>query len=181
MDETYFGGKQKNKPARERRKNNRQGVHTMTATVGMKDRVVNEVRTKVVSNKSGPTLQGFVRDYAVPGAVLYTDEAKVYRKLGGEFIHEVVDHSVGQYVRGQAHINGMESFWAVLKRAHKGIYHKISPKHLHRYAGDFAGRHALRSLDTINMLKALTAGMAGKRLCYRALIADNGLPSGIRG
>ena len=76
VDETYFGGKQKNKPARERRKDNRQGVHTMPAIVGMKDRGTNEVRARVVPDGRGETLQGFVRDHAAPGAVLHTDEAR---------------------------------------------------------------------------------------------------------
>lgn len=55
--------------------------------------------------------------------------------------HESVNHSVGEYVRDMAHTNGIESFWAVLKRGYYGTYHRISPKHLERYVTEFSGRH----------------------------------------
>ena len=90
-------------------------------------------------------------------------------------------HSVSEYVRGQAHTNGMESFWSMLKRGYQGVYHKMSPKHLQRYVSEFAGRHNVRDLDTIPQMGHLVEGMVGKRLTYAALIADNGLPSGARG
>ena len=60
------------------------------------------------------------------------------------FDHESVRHSVGEYVRGMAHTNGIESFWSMLKRAHKGVYHHFSVKHLQRYVDEFAGRHGVR-------------------------------------
>ena len=68
----------------------------------------------------------------------------------------------------------------MLKRAHKGTFHKISPKHLDRYVQEFAARHNLREEDTIDIMAAVTASMIGKRLRYRDLIADNGLPAGAR-
>ena len=74
----------------------------------------------------------------------------------------------------------MESFWAMLKRGHQGIYHKFSPKHLDRYVTEFAGRHNAREADTIDQMAGIVSGMAGKRLTYAALIADNGLASGAR-
>ena len=66
----------------------------------------------------------------------------------------------------------------MLKRAHKGTFHKLSPKHLDRYVQEFAGRHNVRDLDTIDQMGQTAAGMGGKRLRYRELVADNGLPSG---
>ena len=90
-------------------------------------------------------------------------------------------HSVGEYVNNQAHVNGVESFWSVLKRGYHGIYHKISPKHLDRYVTEFAGRHNIREQDTIDQMRGVVWGMAQKRLRYRDLIADNGLESGARG
>ena len=68
----------------------------------------------------------------------------------------------------------------MLKRAHKGVYHKLSAKHLDRYVREFAGRHNVRELDTLEQMGAVVVGMVGKRLMYRQLIADNGLPSGAR-
>ena len=94
--------------------------------------------------------------------------------LFNDIRHAVVNHSVGEYVRDMIHTNGVESFWSVLKRAHKGVYHKISTKHLHRYVADFAGKHGIRSLDTIDQIGTTARGMVGKRLMYRDLIADNG-------
>jgi len=91
-----------------------------------------------------------------------------------------VKHSVGEYVDGKIHTNGIESLWSMLKRAHKGVYHKLSPKHLQRYVNQFAGRHNIREMDNIEQMAAVVEGMAAKRLRYRELIADNGLPSGAR-
>ena len=71
-------------------------------------------------------------------SAVYTDDFKSYEKLDG-YDHQSVKHSVGEYVNDQIHINGMESFWSILKRAHKGTYHKMSAKHLNRYISEFAG------------------------------------------
>ena len=96
------------------------------------------------------------------------------------FDHESVKHSVAEYVNGKAHTNGIESFWSMLKRAHTGVFHKLSPKHLNRYVQGFAGKHNLRRLDTLAQMKAVVRRLAGKRLTYRKLTADNGLSSGAR-
>lgn len=80
-------------------------------------------------------------------------------------------HSVGEYVRGMAHTNGVESFWAMLRRGYHGVYHKISIKHLQRYVNEYAGRHNLRELDTIDQMRHVVAGMVGRRLLYRDLVA----------
>ena len=94
--------------------------------------------------------------------------------------HEAVKHSAAEYVSGQAHTNGIESFWAMLKRAHKGTFHKLSPKHLDRYVQEFAGKHNLRRSDTEDQMRTFVGRMDGKRLRYSELIAPNGLPSGAR-
>ena len=101
---------------------------------------------------------------------MYTDEHAVYR--GIPRLHESVRHSVGEYVRDSAHTNGMESFWSMLKCGYTGTYHQMSPKHLHRYVGEFQGWHNARSLDTVNQMAALVQGAAGKRLRYDDLIAE---------
>ena len=105
------------------------------------------------------------------------DAFPAYRGLAN---HEVVDHSVGEYVRGQAHTNGIESFWAMLKHGHYGTYHKMSPKHLQRYVNEFAGRHNERELNTPAQMQAVVCDMEKKRLRYQDLKADNGLDSGAR-
>lgn len=179
-DETHIGGKRKNKPAAKRKELTGRGAVDMTPVAGAKDRETNRVRAKVVKRPDRKTLHGFVRATAAPGAILYTDEASVYLGLT-EYAHEAVNHSVGEYVRGMASTNGIESFWAMLKREHQGVYHKISPKHLDRYVQEFAGRHNARDADTINQMAAVATGMVGKRLRYRELIADNGRDSGAQG
>ena len=84
--------------------------------------------------------------------------------------HEAVRHSVGEYVRNQAHTNGMESFWAMLKRGYHGTYH-MSSKHLQRYVNEFVGRNNVRNLDTIDLMASIAVDTVGKRLRYRELIA----------
>ena len=66
----------------------------------------------------------------------------------------------------------------MLKRAHTGTFHKMSPKHLERYVRQFSGKHNLREADTFDIMRNVVAGLIGRRLMYRNLVADNGLPSG---
>ena len=68
------------------------------------------------------------------------------------------------------HINGMESFWATLKRAYHGTFHKLSPQHLERYIREFSGRHNLRDEDTLTQMVTVAQGMVGKRLRYHELV-----------
>ncbi len=121
-----------------------------------------------MKHTDGPTLRSFVWQRTADGAKVYTDEASAYSGLPN---HETVKHSVGEYVIEQAHTNGIESFWSMLKRGYMGTYHQMSAKHLDRYVGEFAGRHNARPLDTIDQLRAIVQGMMGKRLKYADLIA----------
>ena len=155
------------------------GAVGKTAVVGAKDRASNCISAQVVESTDSDTLQGFVRRHAGDGATVYTDDAAAYKGMV-DIKHESVKHSVNEYVRDMAHTNGIESFWAMLKRAHKGTFHKLSPKHLHRYVNGFAGKHNLRELDTTAQMVVVAAGLIGKRLMYSQLIADNGLDSGAR-
>ena len=91
--------------------------------------------------------------------------------MGMKRKHEAVRHSVGEYVRQQAHTNGMESFWAMLKRGYTGTYHKMSVKHLHRYTTEFEGRHNQRPMDTADQMTAMAQGADGKRMTFDRLIA----------
>ena len=178
VDETYFGGKRRNMTNAKRKALTGRGPVGKTAVVGVKDRATKQVAATVVSSTDAETLQGFVMDHASHDATVYSDDATAYESL--PFNHATVKHSLSEYVRGDVHTNGIESLWSMLKRAHKGTFHKLSPKHLDRYVQEFAGRHNLREQDTIDQLVALNAGMDGKRLRYRQLIANNGLASGAR-
>jgi len=173
-DETYTGGREKNKHESRKLNAGRGGVGKCVIA-GLKDHTSKEVIAKVIARADRLTLQGFVNKHLAEGAKLYTDESAAYK--GIDRPHESVNHSVGEYVRKQVHTNGIESFWATLKRASIGVYHKMSPKHLQRYVDEFAGRHNVRSQDTLIQMNSLVAGMVNKRLRYVDLIADNGLSS----
>ena len=177
-DEAYFGGKEKNKHAKKKLRAGRGSVGK-TAVAGIKDRESNKVSAKVVESIGKDELQAFVRQRAMTGATLYTDESRSYTGMT-DYEHEAVNHSTSEYVRDQAHTNGIESFWAVLRRGYHGTFHKISLKHLHRYVNEFATRHNMRPRDTEVMMVQTVARMIGKRLTYEELIADNGLDSGAR-
>lgn len=177
VDETHVGGKRKNMSNAQRKEQTGRGTVGKTAVVGAKDRATNRVSARVVEATDKPTLQGFVVEHTVPEAKVYTDEARASEGLPH---HEAVKHGVAEDVRGQAHANGMESFWSMLKRAHMGTFHKLSPKHLDRYVQEFAGKHNLRNSDTIDQMRTVCVRLMGRTLLYRQLIADNGLPSGAR-
>ena len=180
VDETYVGGRRRNMSNTRRRElaDSGRGPVGKTAVVGVKDRATKRVAATVVTATDAATLQGFVREHTAAGATVYTDDATAYESL--PFNHATVKHSLSEYVKGDIHTNGIESLWSMLKRAHKGTFHKLSQKHLDRYVQEFAGKHNLREHDTIDQLAALSVGMDGKRLRYRTLIADNGLASGAR-
>ena len=180
VDETYLGGKRKNMSNAKRKElaDTGRGPVGKTAVVGAKDRETNQVAATVIQSTDAETLQGFVKDHADRQATVYTDAATAYESL--PFDHDTVKHSLSEYVKGEVHTNGIESLWSLLKRAHTGTFHKLSPKHLDRYVQEFAGRHNLRALDTINQIKGIRRGREGKRLTYKALIKDNGLKSGAR-
>lgn len=170
IDESYVGGKEGNKHESKKLHAGR-GTVGKTAVVGAKDRETNRVTAKVVENTDAETLQGFALDNALFGTSLYTDENKAYSGLEYVYDHKTVKHSAGEYVREQVHTNGIESFWAMMKRGINGVYHHVSKKHLHRYVNEFVGRHNIRGLDTLEQMSAIVRGMDQKRLRYADLIA----------
>ena len=118
FDETYVGGKRKNMSNAKRKAATGRGPVDMVTVVGAKDRATNKVNAKVIESTDKDSLHDFVADNAEPDAVVYTDDAAAYEGIPNP--HENVKHSASEYVNGMAHTNGIESFWSMLKRAHKG-------------------------------------------------------------
>ena len=169
VDETYIGGKEKNKHESKKNKSGR-GPTGKAIVAGLKDRQTNEVRAAVVKDTKRNTLHEFIAQHTKPQTKKYTDEFLSYEGLDN---HEAVKHSVGEYVIGQAHTNGIESFWGMLKRGYYGTFHHVSVKHLHRYVAEFAGRQNFREMNTIEQMQNVVAGLVGKRLMYTELIAED--------
>ena len=169
-DETFVGGKAKNMHRAQRERLTGRGGSDKTAVAGVRDRATKRVRAAVIERVDGPTLKGFVAEHTAEGATVYTDEASAYTGLANR---EAVAHGVGEYVSGQAHVNGMESFWSMLKRGYVGTYHRMSPEHLGRYVGEFEGRHNNRDRNTADQMSAMVLGAEGKRLRYADLIAHD--------
>ena len=168
VDETYIGGKEKNK-RNSKKLNAGRGAVGKTPVAGAKDRETNRVSATVIQGTTQEELEGFIQDRVEPGSTVYTDDHGGYNRLWLKFEHASVRHSVREYVKGQAHTNGIESFWAMLKRGYYGTYHCMSAKHLQRYVDEFSGRHNMRQLDTIDQMKVMAKGMDGKRLTYKEL------------
>lgn len=148
-DETYIGGKAKNKH------NNKKGGGTQgrntkdkVVVVGIKERNGN-VKAEVVKNVSSKTLKSVLTAHVEKGSTVFTDEWRGYNGIERQYEHQRIDHSHKEYVSGIVHTNSIENFWALLKRGIFGQYHQISKRHLHRYINEFCFRHNNRNNEKV--------------------------------
>lgn len=154
IDETFVGGKNKNRHWDKKVKNAQgRSFKDKTPVFGMKQ-TGGKVVAKVVENTKAKTLSKEIRKTIKVGSTIYSDEWN-YGNLSRRYHHEFVDHSRKQYVVGQVTTNAIESFWAVLKRGIIGIYHFVSRKHLQKYVDEFVFRHNTRNLDRQNIFSLI--------------------------
>ena len=163
-----FVGKESNKHA-SKKLNAGRGSIGKTAFVGIKERE-GVIRAALVSDTSAGTLHGPLLSIVEAGSSIYSDEHYGYQGIDVFFSHETVKHSVAESVRGQAHTNGIELFWLMMKRNFERVYHEISPMHLHRYVSEFAGRHSIRRFDTLVQMVDLVRNIEGKHMTYDQLV-----------
>lgn len=168
-DETFVGGKEKNKHSWQRT-GGKQGGAGKTAVLGILERG-GELRTGITPNLSAKSVQSVIRENVAKGSSVMTDEHGAFLGLQGDYNHHRVNHSAGEYVRHYVlHTNGIESVWALFKRQIIGTHHWLSPKHLSKYLSEMTWRFNLREMaegDRVNALLAQTTG----RLTYKALKA----------
>ena len=166
VDETSIGGKARNMhTAVKARRMTGTGTKDKTAVMGILERG-GKVRTSVVPNRKKKALQGEVRQHVEAGSALYSDALLSYDGLASDYAHQVVDHAV-EYVNGQAHTNGVENYWSLLKRGLSGTYISVEPFHLFRYLDEQSFRYNNRKeMNDSDRFDLAVRQIVGKRLTW---------------
>jgi transposase-like protein len=169
MDETFVGGLEKNKHGKKRKHigtggSGKEAVYSLVERGG-------HVRSHHVPAVNANNLRPIIEAQIDGASIVYTDEGGASKKLGRLFDkHDSVNHSLGEYVRGDIHTNTIEGYFSILKRGINGVYHHVSQQHLKRYLAEFDFRYnermALGVNDRARSAKAVK-GIVGKRLTYR--------------
>jgi len=174
VDETWVGGKTKNKHEKKiERNDNGIAISTQQPVMGAKD-ATGKVRAKKVNNVQAKELKKFIIENIAKGSTMVTDQAPAYKGITKKnYKHETVNHLLGEYVNGgKFTTNGIENFWSLFKRGIIGIYHHIDVKHLDRYIDEFAYRQNNRKVaDTDRLFEVLTK--AEGRLKWSDLVAED--------
>jgi transposase-like protein len=172
IDETFVGGLEGNKHEKDKLNMGR-GPVGKTPVLGMRERGGRTVAMPI-EGTSIDEIQNAIHANVEVGSTLFTDEHAAYNDLDGLFFkQERVNHSAGEYVRGMASTNGIESVWAVLKRGVNGVYHHVSVKHLGRYVDEFTFRLNEGNVKrhTLERLDSFVSAVVGKRITYKQVTA----------
>jgi transposase-like protein len=184
-DETYVGGKVRNRSRPERMVLYRQSGNLRALPKRSNDKVPvmaliqrgGDVRAMVVPTVTANNVRALLEANVETSARLMTDEARIYRKVGRPFAsHETVKHGLFEYVRGEAHINTAESFFSRLKRQLYGTHHSVSRKHLHRYVSEVAFKHNTRNMEDGERVVQAIQGGERKRLRYKEPVSASSRP-----
>jgi len=129
-----------------------------------------------VEHVTADNLKTAIRDNVSRGATIMTDELNLYGGIGEEFTggHKTVNHSKGEYAKGDTNVNSGESFFALFKRGVHGTLHHVSKQHLHRYCDEFSFRWGQRAVNDGQRTVEAIRGAAGKRLVYREGVGTGG-------
>jgi transposase-like protein len=162
VDETFVGGKAGNRKSRKVRI--KQPVVALVQRGG-------DVRSFPVRKVNSRHLNALLRKQVSKKSYLMTDESNIYSKPGKQFTrHQTVNHSIEEYVRGDAHVNNAENYFSILKRGIIGVYHHVSHEHLPMYLAEFDFRYNNRTKLGVNdyeRAELAAKGIVGKRLTYR--------------
>ena len=172
IDETYVGGKQRNK--HDDNKVEGRGATGKAPVLGMRQRGGKVIAMPIKMTDKG-TIQDIIFKHVEEDTTIYTDEHQSYGGLDlAGYEHDTVNHGEGEYVDGPVHTNSIEAVWAVFKRGLKGIYHHVSVKHSGRYVDEYAFRLNEGAVDnhTLGRIAAMLLGGQGKRLTFEDLTAD---------
>jgi transposase-like protein len=133
-----------------------------------------EVRSRVIPNVTGENLSAVLREnVSMPHVTLHTDIEVAYRAVAHKVAaHHTVNHSAGEYVRGNVTTNQAENFFSQLKRSIDGTHHHVSREHLRRYLAEFDFRYSTRDLSDTDRMTRLVRRTEGKRLVYKQRTND---------
>ncbi|MGD0197557.1 MAG: IS1595 family transposase [Solirubrobacteraceae bacterium] len=165
-DETWYGGRHKNRHASDKRLRGK-GIVDKTPIMSLVSRETGEVRSRVVPDVKVDNLRAVLIENVDPKRThLHTDTSGPYRGIGEFASHTMVNHRIGEYVRGDVSTNQAESYFAQLKRSLDGTHHHVSREHLHRYVAEFDFRFSTRDLSDTERTVRVVAQAGGKRLTY---------------
>lgn len=172
VDETYIGGLARNMH-KNKRVHGRTGGAGKLAVFGLlersKEKGKSKVRTQVIPTNWNKEVQAIIKEVVEPNTNVYSDEHGTYHSLGSAgFNHAFVKHAE-YYVDGAVHTNGIENFWALLKRGIKGTYVSVEPFHMFRYLDEQAFRFNERFGNDQDRFLAAMAGIMDKRVTYKTL------------